>query len=96
MASQRPAFTVSTLASQVKRYLRRQDRNTRAAFEAALKDMCRNPFWFENTRIDHLKATFECVHKYRLGSHRVMYRVDAERRDIRVVWFGPRGNAPYA
>jgi len=89
-------FIVGKQARQVKSYLRRQSRDIVRLYREALEEICKGPHDFENPRIAHLKADYQCTYRYRLARGlRIMYEIDQAQCLVKPFWFGPRGSAPY-
>ena len=86
-------YTLESLPRKVANFIRRRDQVTQARINAAFEYIVRSPFQHENpTIIKRLRGTKSERYRYRIGDIRFIYRVDREKRTIRIIQIDNRGD----
>ena len=85
-AVNRQRYTLEPLPTKVENFIRRLDRETQERINIAFEYIGGSPFRHENpTTIRKLRGTKKGFYRYRVGSIRLIYRVDRNKRLIRIV-----------
>ena len=92
-AGERP-FSIVRIAPTAASYLRRLPRQQQQAISAAFDHLCSvSPFQHPNpTTIKPLAGKYKGLWCYRTGDIRIIYDVNTEQRNIRIVAIDSRGN----
>ncbi len=86
-------YTLEPLPSKVENFIRRLDRVTQERINLAFAYITGSPFQHENpTTIRRLRGKKKGFYRYRIGSIRFIYRVDRNKRLIRIVQIDNRGD----
>ena len=86
-------YVLESLPRKVVNFIRRRDQGTQERINAAFEYIVRSPFRHENpTIIKRLRGTKGERFRYRIGDIRFIYRVDRERRTIRIIQIDNRGD----
>ena len=89
----RQPFTLGPLPRKVENFIKRRDQTTWERINAAFEYITRSPFHHENpTTIRRLRGRTKERYRYRIGDIRFVYRVDRDKRLIRVVQIDNRGD----
>jgi len=88
-----PSYTLESLPRKVVNFIKRRDQITQERISAAFEYIVRSPFRHENpTIIKRLRGTKRERYRYRIGDIRFIYRVDREKRTIRIIQIDNRGD----
>ena len=79
-----------TWTAAARNYYSRLDRQSRQRIEEALRELEKDPFCKNAKR---LRGELEGLHRYRVGKLRMIFRVLAEAREVRVLAIASRGDA---
>ncbi|RKU13767.1 type II toxin-antitoxin system RelE/ParE family toxin [Candidatus Poribacteria bacterium] len=86
-------YTFELLPRKVVNFIKRRDQVTQERINAAFEYIVRSPFRHENpTIIKRLRGTKRERYRYRIGDIRFIYRVDREKRTIRIIQIDNRGD----
>ena len=86
-------YTLEPLPSKAENFIRRLDRETQERINFAFEYIAGSPFQHENpTTIKRLRGKKKGFYRYRIGSIRFIYRVDRNKRLIRIVQIDNRGD----
>ncbi|MBI1928095.1 type II toxin-antitoxin system RelE/ParE family toxin [Candidatus Poribacteria bacterium] len=86
-------YTLELLPSKVENFIKRLDKDRQRQLNAAFEYICRSPFRHENpTTIKRFHGKKKGCYRYRIGSIRFIYRVDEEKRSIRILQIDNRGD----
>ena len=86
-------FTLEPLPRKVENFIKRRDQATRERINAAFGYITHSPFYHENpTTIRRLRGRTKERYRYRIGDIRFVYRIDRDKRLIRVVQIDNRGD----
>ena len=89
----RRRYTLEPLPSKIENFIRRLDRVTQERINLAFAYITGSPFRHENpTTIRKLLGKKKGFYHYRIGSIRFIYRVDRNKRLIRIVQIDNRGD----
>lgn len=89
----RQPFTLEPLPKKVENFIKRRDQATRERINAAFEYITYSPFHHQNpTTIRQLRGRTKERYRYRIGDIRFVYRVDRDKRLIRVVQIDNRGD----
>ncbi len=89
----RQRYTLESLPTKVENFIRRLDRETQERINLAFEYIVGSPFQHENpTTIRRLRGKKKGFYRYRIGSIRFIYRVDRNKRLIRIVQIDNRGD----
>ena len=80
------AYTLESLPRKVVNFIKRRDPATQERINVAFEYIVRSPFRHENpTIIKRLRGTKKERYRYRIGDIRFIYRVDREKRTVRII-----------
>jgi len=82
-------FNLEWVDSAEKYYFHLPEKDQKRILKA-LEDVVQNPFWGKHTK--RLHGEFEGLFRYRVGSLRLIYRIIPEKRIVRIIAFGTRGD----
>ncbi|RKU14169.1 type II toxin-antitoxin system RelE/ParE family toxin [Candidatus Poribacteria bacterium] len=86
-------YTLESLPRKVVNFIRRRDQVTQERINDAFEYILRSPFRHENpTIIKRLRGTKRERYRYRIGDIRFIYRVDRQKRTIRIIQIDNRGD----
>lgn len=86
-------YTLEPLPKKVENFIRRLDRETQARINLAFEHIGSSPFRHENpTTIRKLRGKKKGFYRYRIGTIRFIYRIDRNKRLIRIVQIDNRGD----
>jgi len=85
------SYTVE-LSRTAGKYYKRVDVNTAQRLDECFKMLEENPFDFEHCDIKKLWGQFKGRLRYRIGSLRVIYRVDKEQKVVYIEVISSRGD----
>ncbi len=86
-------YTLESLPRKVVNFIRRRDQVTQERINTAFEYIVRSPFRHENpTIIKRLRGSKKEHYRYRIGDIRLIYRVDREKRTIRIIQIDNRGD----
>ncbi|MFQ5894377.1 MAG: type II toxin-antitoxin system RelE/ParE family toxin [Nitrospinota bacterium] len=91
---QRPGdFKLRKENRRVKNALRKEGARRKEEYEEAISSIRRNPFRHPSNPlgINHLKGSWLCLWRFKLGRYRIIYEVDSESREFEILYYGPRG-----
>ena len=89
----RQRYTLEPLPNKVENFIRRLDRVTQERINLAFAYITGSPFRHKNpTTIRRLRGKKNGFYRYRIGSIRFIYRVDRNKRLIRIVQIDNRGD----
>ena len=89
----RRRYTLEPLPSKIENFIRRLDRVTQERINLAFAYITGSPFRHENpTTIRKLLGKKKGFYRYRIGSIPFIYRVDRNKRLIRIVQIDNRGD----
>lgn len=92
-AVNRQRYTLEPLPTKVENFIRRLDRATQERINFAFGHIVSSPFQHENpTTIRRLRGKKKGFYRYRIGSIRFIYRVDRNKRLIRIIQIDNRGD----
>ena len=87
------SYTLEPLPRKVENFIRRLDRDMQERINVALAHIVRSPFRHANpTIIKRLRGKKKERYRYRIGHLRFIYRVDRNKRLIRIVQIDNRGD----
>lgn len=86
-------YTLERLPRKVENFIRRLDRDMQERINVALTYIVRSPFRHANpTIIKRLRGRKKGHYRYRIGHLRFIYRVDRNKKLIRIVQIDNRGD----
>ena len=79
-----------TWTKSAKNYYNRMEKEYQEGFQEAIKELETNPLSVKNVK--RLHGQLEGLHRYRVGKFRMIFRVEEEVREIRVLAIASRGD----
>ena len=87
------SYTLDSLPRKVENFIKRRDRVTQERINVAFEHIINSPFQHENpTTIKRLRGTQKGRYRYRIGDIRFIYRVDRDKKLIRIIQIDNRGD----
>jgi mRNA interferase RelE/StbE len=81
------------LSKEAAKYYRKIDKPTRGRIDEALDAIGDDPFDREHHDIKSLHGPLKGLWRYRVGTLRIVYRVNREAKEIQIATIRPRGKA---
>ena len=86
-------YRLESLPRKVANFIRKRDRGTQERINIAFEYIVRSPFQHENpTIIKRLRGAKTERYRYRIGDIRFIYRVNREKKTIRIIQIDNRGD----
>ncbi len=86
-------YTLESLPKKVVNFIQRRDQRTQQRINDAFEYILHSPFRHKNpTIIKQLRGIKRERYRYRIGEIRFIYRVNREKRTIRIIQIDNRGD----